>query len=289
MPNDEPTYSPDGPAAIPLIPEWSAGLSLLELTLPAPADNLALDEALLEQGEAEPGWGCLRFWESRSLAVVVGRSQEVARETLPAACHSDRVPIYRRHSGGGAVLLGPGCLMYTLVLPLTEHCRALGIPGVTQLILGVMAAGLNQALRATPSPAPAAVSAPGTTSMIAADPEGERIAAAGLSDLVDCGRKFSGNSQRWGRSAILHHGTLLYGFPLELIPRYLASPSRQPEYRAGRPHADFVTNVPLSRAALVTALTAAWRARDDEFCPPMDRVAQLARERYRLDSWNLQR
>ena len=52
----------------------------LDLTLPTPAENLALDEALLEAAEqsGDPG-ETLRVWEPDEPMVVVGRSSRVAK------------------------------------------------------------------------------------------------------------------------------------------------------------------------------------------------------------------
>ncbi len=68
---------------------------------------------------------------------------------------------------------------------------------------------------------------------------------AGISDLVLGDRKFSGNSLRCKRDHFLYHGTLLYQFPLEQIGELLKMPARQPNYRQGRPHGEFVMNLPL--------------------------------------------
>ena len=53
---------------------------LLDLTLPTPAENVALDEALLEAAEAGDCPSVLRLWEPRETFVVVGRSSRVAEE-----------------------------------------------------------------------------------------------------------------------------------------------------------------------------------------------------------------
>jgi lipoate-protein ligase A len=42
---------------------------------------------------------------------------------------------------------------------------------------------------------------------------------------------------------LLHHGTILYDFDIAAASRFLAMPSRQPAYREGRSHADFLINV----------------------------------------------
>ena len=48
-------------------------MKLLDLTLDSPAENLALDEALLEQAEADGPQEVLRLWEPESPLVVMGR------------------------------------------------------------------------------------------------------------------------------------------------------------------------------------------------------------------------
>ena len=79
----------------------------------------------------------------------------------------------------------------------------------------------------------------------------ERIAAAirasgvpatvlGRGDLTLDGRKFGGSAQRRLRTWFMVHCSILYDFPIERIVRYLKIPRRQPEYRAGRSHQDFL-------------------------------------------------
>src|SRR4051812_23769070 len=116
----------------------------LELTLPTPAGNLALDEALLEAAEAgEFGGDVLRLWESPETAVVVGRSSRVAEEVDVAACSAAGVPILRRASGGAAIVAGPGCLMYGVVLRYAgrEHLRLLD--QVHRHVLGIVRSAIE--------------------------------------------------------------------------------------------------------------------------------------------------
>lgn len=212
---------------------WPSTIRCFELSHADPADNLQTDQALLEAVNADPQAAALRFWESPREVVIVGRSNRIEQEVDVAACAADGVPILRRFSGGGTVLLGPGCLCYTLALPLP--------PGQTRAITVVTAAIMQRLAEAFHT-------------------AGLNVSVAGVSDLVYDGRKFSGNAQRWLDRAVLHHGTILYQFDLAKMARYLHLPSRQPAYRAQRAHADFVTNLPLPRGEIMRWIAAAWHA-----------------------------
>ncbi len=91
-------------------------MRLLNLTFPTPQENLACDEALLEKCEQGYDQEILRFWEPPSVFVVLGYSNSAGTEINQDACRSAGIPILRRNSGGGAVVQGPGCLDYALIL-----------------------------------------------------------------------------------------------------------------------------------------------------------------------------
>jgi lipoate-protein ligase A len=109
----------------------------------------------------------------------------------------------------------------------------------------------------------------------------------GTSDLAWGGRKFSGNSLRCKREHLLYHGTLLADFPLERIEDVLGVAPRQPAYRAGRDHRDFIANLQLPLPALRHALAAAWQAGIPRSDWPRQATAELAARRYRDAQWNL--
>jgi lipoate-protein ligase A len=109
---------------------------------------------------------------------------------------------------------------------------------------------------------------------------------AGTSDLAWDGRKVSGNAQQRKARHVLHHGTLLYGFDLPAVARYLNPPEREPPYRAGRPHADFVTNLPTDAATLRRLLITAFGAAAGEVTSQtFERVSDLVAEKYATDAW----
>ena len=240
-----------------------AALHFLDLSLDSPAANLALDEALLdhcESGEG-PAHGVLRCWETPAYFVVVGYGNRVATEVEEAACRAAGVGIFRRCSGGGTVLQGPGCLNYALVLPLEETGPLASITGANEFIMrrnrDAVAALVEQS-----------------------------VSVAGHTDLTLAGRKFSGNSQRRRRRFLLFHGTFLLNFDLGLVERVLRSPSREPEYREGRRHTEFLTNLPVDGAELRAGLRRAWGAEHDFANPPVALAREMAVARYATDAWN---
>ena len=235
-------------------------MRLLELTLPTPAENLALDEALLDQAEAGSAPGeILRLWEPATPLVVIGRSSKIDEEVDRAACAERGVPVLRRSSGGAAIVAGPGCLMYAVVLSFDRRPALRAIDAAHHFVLGRLATALAEFL-------------PDATHR-------------GTSDLALGDRKFSGNSLRVKRRHLLYHGTLLYDFPLDLITHCLRTPPRQPDYRHRRAHRDFIQNIPATALQLRDSIATAFNATQIETAWPTDRTTQLAQEKYATDEW----
>jgi lipoate---protein ligase len=237
----------------------------MDLTLPSPAENLAGDEALLEWCEAGDGEEVLRFWEPGEHFVVVGYANKIATEVNADACLAKGIPIYRRCSGGGTVVQGPGCLNYSLVLRITADGPLHNIAVANQYILR-----RNRAALAT-------LNAPVTT---------RNASVRGHTDLAICDRKFSGNAQRRRKQFLLFHGTFLLDFDLALISELLPLPSKQPAYREHRSHADFLTNLAVPANDVKAVLRKAWEAEEPLPHPPREKIRKLALEKYATREWN---
>jgi len=197
---------------------------IIDISANDAAANLALDEFLLDRNQE-----VLRFWECARPVVVAGRSGVIHEQVRLEACAADGVDVLRRCSGGGAVILGPGCLNYSLVFSFELRPRWRDVRRSVREILSRMSGALG-----------AEVCEP--------------------SDLVCAGQKVSGNSQRRTARAVLHHGTLLYDFNAELAGRYLLEPKRQPAYRRERTHAQFLGNLPFSAHEIEQRVAEAWIA-----------------------------
>ena len=236
-------------------------MKYLDLTFADLRRNLACDEALGDRCEAADGGEVLRLWEPAGHFVVVGYSNRVRAEVNVAACEARGIPILRRFSGGGAVLQGPGCLNYTLVLR-NERSGSFGDIGHSYHRVLDRHRELFGKLTS------------------------ERVEIQGTSDLAIAGRKFSGNSQHRKQRTTIFHGTFLLNFDLSLIELCLPMPSRQPAYRQDRAHESFMKNLRVDPARVKQALKEAWLADDPYDRVPNERIEALMETRYKRDEWN---
>lgn len=196
-------------------------------------ENIRYDEALLESAEKGLGGEILRFWETKDLAIVLGRTAKEELEIKSEEAALDRVQIVRRMSGGGTVLQGPGCLNYSLVLSFEKRPELKDIKRSYRLILGRVCNALGQI--------------------------GIKAEFEPLSDLALGGRKFSGSAQWRRKKYMLNHGTILYDFPIEKIERYLKMPPSEPPYRKGRSHSEFLCNTRIRSAEEIkSAIGGVW-------------------------------
>jgi lipoate---protein ligase len=234
----------------------------LDLTFSTPEENLALDEALLDEAEQSTApQETLRIWQPSRLAVIIGRSSRAGDEVHADACREMQVPILRRTSGGAAVVIGPGCLMYSVVLSYRLRPALRMLDRAHQLVLDTLVGALR--------------------------PSVPQVHREGTSDLAIGDKKVSGNSVRVKHEHLLYHGTLLYDFPLHLVERLLAMPARQPGYRDRREHGAFLANLPLDEVTIRRAVRMAWNAEEPSSEWPGGAIARLVAERYGRESWNL--
>jgi lipoate-protein ligase A len=235
----------------------------LDLTLPTAAANLALDEALLLEAEDGLAGEVLRFWEWTEPVIVLGAGGQIAADVDESACTADGVPILRRASGGGTVLLGRGCLLFSFILAYERDPALRDVNSSYRYILARMAAALR--------------------------PLAEHLEHAGTSDLAVAGLKVSGNAQQRKRHYLLHHGSILYFFHRSLMSRYLRMPDKQPSYRGNRSHEAFVTNLPVERETLQRLIRAEWNAEVRLPTWPEARTEELVRDKYGTQEWTLRK
>ena len=222
--------------------------------------QLALDEALLVSADEGEIGASLRTWQLTNPTVVVGRSSKVQLETDQPYCDKNGIGIYRRCSGGAAIVAGPGCMMYSIVLSREAHPQLGKIDLAHQFVISKL---LSAVQRQVPL-----------------------ARHQGVCDLTLNDRKFSGNALRITRSHVLYHGTILYSADLPLITKCLAHAPRQPDYRQGRDHRSFIANAPIDPSGLAEDLAQAFAASPGVIPEPVrQRTMELMSNRYSCKNW----
>ena len=210
----------------------------LDLSIGDPPSDLALDEALLDEAELGRRGETLRLWQFDRPVVVIGRGSKIAGEVDLEYCQRNQIPVLRRCSGGAAIVAGAGCLMYSVVLSCQIRPELRRVDEAHHWVMTRLLAAIKR-------------QKPDATWQ-------------GTCDLTLDNRKFSGNSLRVARDHILYHGTLLYAADLSQIANCLTTPPRQPDYRGGRGHSDFITNLSVDPVQLADDVAAAFEAQSPE-------------------------
>ena len=157
----------------------------------------------------------LHIYLPEQRCVVLGRGSKVHLEVNAKSCQEDGMPLLRRRGGGCSVFLDEGNVIVSLVAPaqgfgrIGHYFRQISL----WLIKGLAQLGLPN------------------------------IRQEGISDLAQGNHKVGGSCLYREKDLLYYSTTLLVNPQLDLMERYLLHPPREPEYRQGRSHREFVTTL----------------------------------------------
>ncbi|MDP3179032.1 MAG: hypothetical protein Q8M76_14080 [Spirochaetaceae bacterium] len=157
-----------------------------------------------------------RTWIPDGELIVLGRSRKEELEIDIARAREDRVPVIRRVSGGGTVVLDRDCI----VVEVGHRPR-------TRLIASDFMAACNGAI----------IRALRELGIMAEQDEGWPDIRVGAKKLAGCAVGIRKNQYLYGASVIGSRSTKA------LAERYLRLPERRPSYRCDRSHSDFMTSL----------------------------------------------
>jgi lipoate-protein ligase A len=181
-----------------------------DLTIPP----FTWDDALIESAltKKSPQFSCYPFPYP---AIVAGKGSSLSRETRFEKILRDDIPVYRRRGGGCTVFLDKGCLIVSTAFPAAgiSGIRALFARCTHWLIKGLNRAGIDE------------------------------IYPDGISDLVVDNHKIGGSCLNRSKDFAYFSASILVSTDLDMMGDYLEHPPREPEYRKGRAHHDFVRNL----------------------------------------------
>ncbi len=179
-------------------------------------ENLVWDE-LFSLSAAESNLVTFRQWKVQDTSLVIGYGEDAAKTVHIRACKDRGIPIIKRFTGGGTVLISEKSLNYSLIVPLSRANGWGDLVPSFQAINGIIVDALKDFQ---------------LTAKIEED-----------TDITVNSKKIAGSSQsrRWG--VLCHHGTILIDSETENIEMLIKNPTKQPKYRNGRTHKDFLTSL----------------------------------------------
>lgn len=268
----------------------------------SPAENMAIDEAILlahSEGKVPP---TLRFYGWQPATLSVGYFQKAEEEVDFDALQAHQIGFVRRPTGGRAVLHDME-LTYSVIV--SEQYP--GMPSSVTEAYRILSEGLLHGFRNLGLNAEMVD--------LSKTEDGAKYAEAGSAacfdspswyELVVEGRKVAGSAQTRQKGVVLQHGSILIDMDIELLFRLLRFPSERVRERLQASFADkAVTINDLLRSAQLedVSLPEVEKAFERGFATGMDIelvageltpyeqqwVDQFVREKYDNPEWNLRR
>jgi lipoate-protein ligase A len=154
-------------------------------------------------------------WIPDKRYIILGASNRVEEALYLENVKKDNITVLKRPSGGQTVMLTPNNLIVAVVFHEPNGLQPKDIfDQINLLIISVL--------------------------------EKENIhglSMKGISDIAIDGKKISGSAIYRSKDALLYHAVLNLGEPATTFERYLKHPTREPDYRDGRKHSEFVTSL----------------------------------------------
>jgi len=161
------------------------------------SENMALDECILCSVDSEEAPNTFRIMRFSPTCVLVGRNQNVFDEVNLDYCNDNDIPVNRRITGGGAILMQPSTIGWELV------ARKDILPGKKiEDIYRFLCGGVVDALNTL----------------------GVDAAFRPHNDIEVNGRKISGTGGTEYGDTFLFHGTILVDFDIESMLKCLNTP-----------------------------------------------------------------
>ena len=157
----------------------------------------------------------IMVWQPGNAALVLGQSNRIEQSLMMQAVVDDGISVYRRPSGGETVMLNPE----TLVISVAFDADGFKNPAeYFRRINSILIEALNPFVNGN-------------------------LAQKGISDISCDDKKILGSSIYRKRNRVLYHAVLNVSLRAEVLERYIAHPPREPDYRKGRAHTEFVTSL----------------------------------------------
>lgn len=200
----------------------------------------------------------LDIWVPEEIFVVLGSSNKAETECQLEPCNQSGIKILKRYGGGGAVVLHPGCVILSLGLWVGHLYK-------NDYYFRWINQSLIQALQEK-------------------WPEFSGLSQNGISDITIGEKKIAGTSLFRSRNYLLYQASIMTDPRPELMEAYLAHPSKEPDYRQGKAHREFVAGLNQWKSGLKSSDVASYLSSNFlDFLVPDTQTALIDSQ---ADQWN---
>lgn len=164
----------------------------------------------------EPGFDANYYiWQPNNVYIVLGRANSIESSVIEENALLDNIKIFKRPSGGESVVLSPAMLVFSSKFKKERDKRPADYFAAinSSLIKEFTLLGLRD------------------------------LYSKGISDISINNKKIMGSSMYLSGNTLFYHAVLNISEDVNLLSRYLKHPSREPSYRVGRSHTEFVTSI----------------------------------------------
>jgi lipoate-protein ligase A len=168
------------------------------------------DHKLLESEE-----NTVLVWIPEKTCIVLGASNNPETSLIAENVIADNIIVYKRNSGGQAVVLTPNVIAISKLFVNSGKLQPKTVfKEVNSQIISVLE-----------------------------NLDVKNLSHEGISDIAISGKKILGSSIYRFKEKLLYHAVLNFAEPTSTFERYLKHPLKEPDYRKGRSHSDFVTSL----------------------------------------------
>jgi len=155
------------------------------------------------------------IWQPDTTYLILGQSNKLETSLFLDKVESDKIIVMKRPSGGETVILTPNTLVISAVFIDTDMKKPHQyFPRFNESIIkGLSNSGI------------------------------ENVLHKGISDLALGEKKILGSSIYHKKDKVFYHAVLNVAEHIDIIEKYIRHPKREPDYRKGRGHGEFVTSI----------------------------------------------
>lgn len=154
------------------------------------------------------------LWQPDQSYLILGRSNNLLTSVNMAQLKNSPVKVYQRPSGGEAVLISPNTLIISVKQRKNDHPPHRYFSIINNIIIDRLESiGIKN------------------------------LSQKGISDIAIGNKKILGSSIYSSVDTIFYHAVLNVSESVSNIAKYLKHPRKEPDYRKGKNHEDFVTSL----------------------------------------------